>query len=853
MSGESGDDLPCESSPPGSFAGGAQGREKGQGAQTQGDQDNANLRAFSLGASPDRAGDDAGASSARARTGILVVALTADLHARDSAVDLCAQLADEGETVGLLSAPRAPVSPSVSPPVAAGETGEKARSSHDPACDPALLHTGFPCWEWALPRDVSAVLPGKKTGLLGGLQGFVRDVRNLCVLLWALRCRRAGVVVWRAEGPLRAFHPFAVRCLHLAHRRVVWQFLGDGALSAAPPRLAKRLCRRVDHLVFTAAQDAIQAEGLLPSRELSLSIVPPAVPEAGDLVPGERTRVAPYEKGRADAETERSGGIAWRNFLQTGQLLEGRRLPERDTRVGIFLVASLFLVISAGGLAASGMRGTNILENPAIIGAIALPLGVIFMFGVSLEMKIISYVIGLVFSDLLHRLLFPLPMQYVPPALLGAAFLHLMLQPPRPQLKLEHTRYVHALIVLLAGWIVAASFNPNVETRVEAVRNARVLLEPMLVYVCFVGVLRNSEKVRFFLKWVLGTLALSQLWGLKVAFFGYFFFEEEYLGYTGQRIVVAESRNIGTMPDPQSWSMVSAALGIVCFILLLERHSARWRWFLLPLLPIAGMNVVSSGQRMAVIAVAAAVPVVLFTELGSRVTRVRALASVGIVIAVALTVWHWIPDEGDSRRGLGMQNPIQAARQKLSSLKHPEDDHAVEERVESSSDTIDAVIHNPVGGGMGVLNIAGFDASVGAGLNSVDLSLETARGRNRISVQPGDYLYINWMAETGMPGLILLCMLFLSVTGWCLWAYIMVRKPLHRVLTLSGFAWSVALILNSITNGAFYAFGTSTTFYMFLAFAVCLPAIERDELGTPLPTPRRIGDVLADLRFRRAR
>lgn len=529
--------------------------------------------------------------------------------------------------------------------------------------------------------------------------------------------------------------------------------------------------------------------------------------------------------------------------LRLGATGTGRRITTKSSNVAIAMMwIGVLFVAMALGVNALATKGFEITNLPLIM-AIALPAAVVFFFATTIEVKIFTSIAFVLVGDFLRRFAYPLPLQFVWSLAMWSTVLHILIQPPPVRLRLKGTRPVHVLILLYAGWALAQVFNPNVHgIGLAKWRELRLYIEPLFFYGCLLVYLQDRRSVKRLVTWYMTLGFFAMLWGTKVAMVGYFGFERAYFQSVGQRILLSESRNVGTMPTPSTWSMWCASLFVIALAGLLERGAFKHRWFLLVFLPLAGINTVSSGNRIALAVMALSVPIVLLVGLGSGRMRVRAFVAVVLMGLAAVMVWFWIPESGSTRRGLSTKNPLAATRQKLASIKNPKSDNAsVTDRLEKGTNTVNAVLRHPIGGGVGVLSIADFASVIGGGQAQQGSLLgggedtSAARAHNVIPVQPGDYFYINLVAEVGIPGLILMgCMLSLTL-AYSVMAFLRLRTPYFRVLALSSVAWFLGNIVNSITNGAMFVIQTSGIFFLYIALVFVMPAIEDSELGPAEP------------------
>lgn len=530
--------------------------------------------------------------------------------------------------------------------------------------------------------------------------------------------------------------------------------------------------------------------------------------------------------------------------LRLGETGTGRRITTKSSNVAIAMmwIGVLFVVIALGisALATKGFVVTNL----PLIAAIALPAAIAFFFFTTIEVKILTAITFVLVGDLVRRFLYPLPVQMIWSLAMWSTVLHILIQPPPVRLRLKGTRPVHVLLLLYAGWALAQIFNPNVQgVGLAGWRQVRLYIEPIFFYGCLLVYMQDRRSVKRFVNWYMTLGFFAMLWGAKIAMVGYFNFERTYFQSIGQRILIAESRNVGTTLTASTWAMWCASLFVIALAGLLERGAFKHRWLLLPFLPLAGLNAVSSGNRIALAVMAVSVPIVILIGLGSGRTRVRAFTAVALMGFAGVMVWFWIPETGGSRQGLSNKNPLAATRQKLASIKNPKADSAtLTDRLENGANTVNAVLRHPIGGGMGILNIGsvaslfgGGQAQQGSFLGGGGGNVAEGRAYNVIPVKAGDYFYVNLIAEVGIPGLILMCCLMIVTLANSVIAYMRLRTPLFRVIALSAAAWFVGNIVNSITNGAMFVIQTSGIFFIYVALTFLMPAIEEKEFGPAEP------------------
>ncbi|MBX7159721.1 MAG: glycosyltransferase [Acidimicrobiia bacterium] len=529
--------------------------------------------------------------------------------------------------------------------------------------------------------------------------------------------------------------------------------------------------------------------------------------------------------------------------LNVGDVATGRQITTKSSNVvaAMLWIGVLFVALAAtmNALSTKGFVVTNL----PLIAAIAVPAAAVFLLATTIEVKIFTSLAFILVGDLVRRFVYPLPIQLVWSLAMWATVLHILIQPPPVRLRLKKTHLVHMLIILYVGWALAQVFNPNVAgVGLAGWRQFRIYVEPAFFYGCLLVYLQDRRSVRRLINWFMTLGFFALIWGTKIAIAGYFSFEKDYFNTTAARSLVTESRNVGTMLTPSSWSMWCAAIFVIALAGLLERGAFKRRWLLLPVLPLAALNTVSSGNRIALAVMAVAVPVVLFIGLGSGRTRLRALIVMALMAFAAVMLWNWIPETGGSRVGLQSKNPLAATRQKLGSIKNPKADQAsIDDRLEQGTNTVNAVLRHPIGGGMGILNIANFSSALGGGqaqagsLLGGGVNTSEARAYNVVPVKAGDYFYVNLVAEVGIPGLIVMCCLLIITWVKAIIVFMAARTPFFRVLSVAAVAWFMGNIVNSITNGAMFMIQTSAVFFMFVALTFVMPAIEDQELGPADP------------------
>ncbi|MCC7078214.1 MAG: glycosyltransferase family 4 protein [Acidimicrobiia bacterium] len=520
----------------------------------------------------------------------------------------------------------------------------------------------------------------------------------------------------------------------------------------------------------------------------------------------------------------------------------GRRMPTRSLKIWIGVLYMFVLLVTLGMVGANIDKGFSAFNIGLIMG-ILLPAAALFLLLVPFDVKFLSYWAVLFFFDIGVRAFPEMPLQYAPTLIVVAMTVHLILESPPDRVTLKRTRLLHALLIMQAGWALAEMFNPNMSEWGSTIKMIRLIIEPLLVYVCALTYFRNSVNVRRFVDVYLVVGGLAALYGVKIAFFGYFGFEEAALRGS---MAMSESRNIGTMGAPQVWGMWMMHVALLGFALLIERRAWRHKWWLLIVVPAAVLNVITAGQRIQFLGIAVAVPLIIALSIGNPATRLRAVVALFLAGTAAVFVWFWIPGEGSNRAALSGKDPITAARMKLATLKDPDSDEEVlEARLTNGGNTFEAVLAHPLGGGTGLTYVAKISDPISQGnptqvIGQTDV--QSTRARNQIPMQTGDFFFINWMAEQGVVGVILIGLIFGLMVLWNLYAATHARVPVHRALCATGFVWGIAYIINSNTNDAFFSPVSSSGFFAFLALAVCIMAIEDKELGpieptAPLPSP----------------
>jgi len=567
------------------------------------------------------------------------------------------------------------------------------------------------------------------------------------------------------------------------------------------------------------------------------------------LFPRRRLRQRQYELTQRGAEQGSWHDVVSRYMplLALRDTGTGRRVSTSSTnraQTAIWVTVIWVTLSLAVTSVAKGLQVTNF----ALIGAIALPMAVAFFFTTSFEVKVLTSMTFILCGELFRRIAFPLPVQLVWSLSMYAALLHMIMQPPAVKLRLKGTRLFNACVLLFGGLCIAQVFNPNVTgVETESLRSLRTYLEPLLFYGVLLVYLQDRKSVRRMMNlyMVLGFLAL--LYGAKIAMVGYFGFERTYFQTIGAKILIGESRNVGTMVGAGNWGMWSASLFLLALGGILERRAFKHKAWLYLMLPLAAINAVSSGNRIALAVMAASVPVVLAAGMGfGGNVRVRAVLAMMLMGALAIVTWYWIPEEQGSRVGLNSKSPIAATRQKFGSLKNPKADRSsTTMRLEEGGTTLKALMHHPIGGGMGVLSISNFAAAFGSGAGAGGSLLgsgsgtDEARAHNKVPVKAGDYFYVNVVAELGVPGLIVMLALLLVALANSMVAYVRLRDPYYKVIALASTAWMVGNLVNGITNAAFYTIHTAGLFYLMVTLNWVMMAIEERESRVQVTEPER--------------
>lgn len=517
----------------------------------------------------------------------------------------------------------------------------------------------------------------------------------------------------------------------------------------------------------------------------------------------------------------------------------GRRMAPKSLKIWLGILYMFVLLLTMMIVGANAKKGFSAFNVGLVLG-IMLPAATLFLLLVPFDVKFLLYWVVLFFFDVPARAFPKLPLQYIPSLVVAAMIFHLIIESPPDRVQLKGTRFLHALLLMQVGWALAEMFNPNMSDWGSTVKMIRLILEPLLVYVCALAYFRSSLNIRRFVNVYVVIGGLAAFYGVKIAFVGYFGFEQEVLKGS---MIESESRNIGTMGNPQVWGMWMMHVALFGFALLLEKSAWRQKWWLWLIIPCAVLGVITSGARIQFIGLGLGVPLILALSIGNPATRMRATVSLFLVAAAGLFIWFWIPDEGTSRAELKGNDPITSARAKLGTLKDPEsDDEVLEQRLNNGSNTLEAVIAHPLGGGLGLTYVAKIEDPLTQGnptqvIGQTDV--QATRARNQVPMQIGDFFFINWMAEQGVVGVILIALIFALMVLWNLWVATQARNPLHRALCATGFVWGIAYIINSNTNDAFFSPVSSSGFLAFLALAVCVLAVEEKEYG-PVETPARV-------------
>lgn len=593
-------------------------------------------------------------------------------------------------------------------------------------------------------------------------------------------------------------------------------------------------------------------------EQVNGAVVRPADPEmlasgiASLTYPRRRLQQLQYDLERRVAETEPWSQITARfePMLARDDVIVGRRISAKGTGLFMGIVWGLILFTTIAALVANAEQGLTTKNLPLIV-AIAFPFAAIFVLVIPYDVKFYTYFAVLCTYDIAQRYFMRMPIKYVPSLIVGTMVLHLFLQTPKDRPVLKGTRFFHVLLMLQFGWAVAEIFNPNIDSLPSSVKMIRLLIEPFLVYICALTYFRSIGRIHTFFRFWIWLGFFCTLYGLKIAFLGYFSFELETVGQIG----IAESRNIGTMGNAMVWGLFQMQLFFLCFALLLERKVMRPRLLLYFMIPATAMGMVSAGQRIQFLGLGVGAMLVLFFGLGHRATRTRAVVALVVAAFTAFLVWNWIPNEASSRKDLYGKSPISAARLKLATIKEPSKDaDTTRERIKNGSATVKAIISQPLGGGTGLIYVAPVDSQSALGGTNLlgDEGAQESRARNQVPVQVADFFYINWLAEQGIPGLILITLIFLTICWWNLYMAWRARDPIIRAVCVAGFAFGVGYVINSITNAAFYSPVSSALLFTFAAVPICAAVLEEKAFG-PIPSLReRMDDERRERMARRA-
>ena len=526
---------------------------------------------------------------------------------------------------------------------------------------------------------------------------------------------------------------------------------------------------------------------------------------------------------------------AYLGLLAFDDVATGRRLSAEGSGNVIRWIWSSLLVLVIfliGAATTSNVRlAPGLSINPALILAIAIPAGIIFLVVVPFDAKVIVYFLALIWGNFFRRVLHPMPLQLVPSLIAAACLFHLFLESPKVPGYTKNTRLFHAVLILLAGWNIAEVFNPNIVDILGGLRGLRVLIEPIIAYGLMLVYFRNRENVRLWIWLILIFGGIAMLWAVKITAIGYSGFEQKYIEATDVAgTLVGENRNMGTMSNPMSWGLLSLWVMLFAVAVLLEDRRFPKKWLLVILVPLAGLCVMTTGNRILLFAAAVALPAMIACAIGARATRFRAGILLIVVAVAGIFLWSWIPNQVQiSSGGFARLNPIEVMRQKLARLKDPgKETKAYESRLDRTSEILEIIPSHPFGGGTG-MNVPGSTGDK----DQLSVKGLGKKGTSVIPVFEGDFFYVNYLAESGAVGLILLLLVFVLALLMTLAAYSRLRTPLYRAITLTSVARMIALLINNVTNNGYTSNETSSFYFALVALTVCLPRIERLEMGDP--------------------
>lgn len=473
--------------------------------------------------------------------------------------------------------------------------------------------------------------------------------------------------------------------------------------------------------------------------------------------------------------------------------------------------APLALALGAG-------VGAGFLSTQPLV-ALALAVSLPFLLLTSVRTKVLVYFAVL---PLIGAVKYQLPqteVQGLPDLVALAILLHLGWEFIGGRLRFPVSHPAVAGVLLYALTIIVQSQAPLVAARGVGIPGARIYLEPLILFLAGVVVLRQPGTVRLFIRVGLVTAALVGLYMLKQLIIG---FSPAELAFQTERQnirLVAEQRLFSTLSGPAVFGYVSGAftlLGVVA------RAMRIWPRTSAAVAAVSALGVVASGTRIVLIALLPAAAVLVVLLLNDRRTKrmagsVLGVGLCGVMALVALLVVTPTPSTRDAT--FESPNAITASVEKLALLKQGSADEDWAARTERAGLFLNFIGRHPWGSGAGFTLLVDEQGPPQAGTFRFRTDLPRyVEGEPWIFQR--DFYYFALGVELGLlPLLLFLGLLFgglaLAIDGWRATE----ERTARLLLGLSASILTLTLVHN-LANESFRAPQVSGYVWFMLAVPV---------------------------------
>ena len=504
-----------------------------------------------------------------------------------------------------------------------------------------------------------------------------------------------------------------------------------------------------------------------------------------------------------------------------------------------FTNRQLALGLGAGVLA--GIASTRPLVAIAVAGAVP------FLLLTSLRTKVLVYFTVL---PLIGAVKYQLPdteVQGAPDLVALTILIHLGWELVTGKVRLPIQHPFVAVVVLFATTVVVQSQAPLVASRGVGIPGARIYLEPLILFLAGVVVLRQPGTARLFIRVALVTGAVVGLYMLKQLIFG---FSPAELAFQEERQnirLIAEQRLFSTLNGPAVFGFASGAFTIIG---LMARAMGVWPRTALAVASVSMLGVVASGTRIVLIALVPAFAVTVGLLVIDRRTRrfASGVLTVGLCTAMALIALLVITPTPQTRdETFGSPNALVASIEKLALLKQGSADEDWAARVDRASRFIDYIGRRPWGSGAGFTLIVDETAPPQPGTFRFRTDLPRyIEGEEWVFRR--DFYYFALGVELGFVPFALFVFILLSGLALSLDAWRTTRKRTPRLMLVLSSGVIALTLVHNLANESFRAPQVAGYVWFMLAVPVAYGAGPFRRL---LPNYYSPADRSADVRLRR--